>query len=85
MYDMDKLSAALPFVEWDVYLAYLRQKQGVHESEQPSIVLDEIVVLQQDENIATDRIKAFQSGSTNEIQYSHQKNVACYPHGYNLE
>lgn len=85
LYDMDKLSAVLPFVEWDVYLKYLRKHQGVHEAEQPEVVLDEVIVLQQDENIATDRIKAFQSGTNDDIKFSHEKNVECYPHGYKLE
>ena len=81
---MEHMSKQLPFVSWELYLNFLRKKQGVHESEQPEVVFDELIILQVDENLGRDRIRAFENGEKS-IGNSHEIDVECYPHGYKLE
>jgi len=83
VFNMDHMAKELPFVSWELYLNYLRKNQGVHESEQPEVVFDELVLIQIDENLGRDRIKAFEQGDA--VGHSHEANVECYPHGYKLE
>ena len=55
--DMEKLIQHAPLISFDDYIKYLRKKQGTHEEEQPTIILDEIMAIQPDDKAARQRLE----------------------------
>ena len=55
--DMEKLIQHAPLISFDDYIKYLRKKQGIHEEEQPKIILDEIMAIQPDDKAARQRLE----------------------------